>query len=158
MFQDRRAILSAIGLALPFGFPLRASAATFPVPRLRLRTFEEALREAFQSEVVDPSTHDSHASCRRVEVGYCEGIQAGIQGCINDRPFAGFSARQLRIIRTGSGPGPTVSGVRLYVSTVDVLVVSSTKGETGRSLDFGSLPPAPYLESIRSEGTASRLI
>jgi hypothetical protein len=30
--------------------------------------------------------------CRRVEIGHCEQVQTGIQGCHNDRPFAGFPA------------------------------------------------------------------
>ena len=41
-----------------------------------------------------------------VEVGHSEQVQAGVQGCHNDRPFAGFPAGHLRIVRTGSEPGP----------------------------------------------------
>ena len=51
--------------------------------------------------------------CRRVEVGHSEQVRAGVQGCHNDRPFAGFPAGHLRIVRAGSEPGPVRQGVRL---------------------------------------------
>ena len=58
----------------------------------------------------------------------------------NDRPFAGFPAGHLRIVRTGCEPGPVIRGVRLYVATVDVALAG---GPGGRMLDFASLPPVP---------------
>ena len=132
MLRDRRSVLAALGLAVPFGVPARAAAATGPAPGLCFRTFEDAVREAFASPGPD--------GCRRVEVGHSDDVRAGLQGCHNDRPFAGFPAGHLRIVRTGCEPGPTVNGVRLYVATVDVAV---TDGAGGRPLDFAALPPAP---------------
>jgi len=133
MLRDRRSVLAALGLAVPFGIPARA-AATGPAPGLRFRSFEDAVREAFASAGSDGTPY------RRVEVGHSDEVRAGLQGCHNDRPFAGFPAGHLRIVRTGCEPGPAVNGVRLYVATVDVAVVG---GPGGRPLDFASLPPAP---------------
>lgn len=140
MNHSRRSILSAIGLSLPLGLGSRAGASVSPTgtaPALRFRPFEEAVREAF-------ADRGSMPSCRRVEVGHSEQVQAGVQGCHNDRPFAGFPAGHLRIVRTGSEPGPVWRGVRLYVSTVDVALTAGLPPDApSRPLDFASLPPAP---------------
>jgi len=144
MIHSRRSLLSAIGVALPFGLGGLARASSTPsgtanAPVLRFRSFEEAVREAFAS-------HDRTSPCRRVEVGHSELVQAGVQGCHNDRPFAGFPAGHLRIVRTGSGPGPVRGGVRLHVSTVDVVLTGGlSPAVPSRPLDFASLPPAPIL-------------
>lgn len=80
------------------------------------------------------------------EVGHSADVLAGVQGCHNDRPFAGFPAGHLRIVRTGSGPGPVVGGVRLYVATVDVVLTGGrTADEPSRPLNFATLPAAPIL-------------
>jgi hypothetical protein len=146
MSHDRRSVLTAIGLALPFGIDTRLSAATLPTgpaPVLRLRSFEEAVREAFRTAALQPS---GTLACRRIEVGHSEEVLAGIQGCYNDRPFAGFPAGHLRIVRAGSGPGPIIHGVRLYVATVDVVLTGGRTDELpDRPLDFAKLPPAPTL-------------
>ena len=49
MSHDRRSVLAAIGLVLPWSIPARAIAAppTGQPPVLRLRSFEDAVREAF---------------------------------------------------------------------------------------------------------------
>ncbi|QDU24068.1 hypothetical protein [Urbifossiella limnaea] len=133
MLRDRRSVLAALGLAVPFGIPARA-AATGPAPGLRFRSFEDAVREAFASAAA------AGGSWRRVEVGHSDEVRAGVQGCHNDRPFAGFPAGHLRIVRSGCEPGPVVRGVRLYVATVDVELAV---GPGGRPLDFASIPPAP---------------
>ncbi|WZO96116.1 hypothetical protein EP7_003098 [Isosphaeraceae bacterium EP7] len=149
MSLNRRSILSAIGVAIPIGLGARVSSAASavgPAPALRFRPFEEALSGA----VADPGRTTSidleglTYPCLRVEVGFSEQIQSGIQGCHNDRPFAGFPAGHLRIVRTGSEPGPVRNGVRLYVSTVDIALTGGlTPGDASRPLDFASLPPAP---------------
>ncbi len=135
----RRSILAALGASLPFGLGAGAGASpgpTGPAPTLRLRSFEEALRAAFAD--------GSSSPCRRVEVGHSDLVRAGVQGCHNDRAFAGHPAGALRIVRAGSEPGPDRQGVRLYVSTVDVVLTSgTTPGVASRPLDFASLPPAP---------------
>ena len=138
MPHTRRLILAALGAALPFGLASRAGAASPPVRpalTLRFRSFEEAVRAAFAT---------SSATCHRVEVGASDLIQAGVQGSHNARPFAGFPTGHLRITRTGSEPGPTWQGVRLYVTTVDVtLTTGPTPHDPSRPLDFASLPAAP---------------
>ena len=138
MPQTRRSLLSAIGVALPFGIGARVGAPPVPTeeaPVLRFRSFEEAVRTAFA---------ERSASCLRIEIGHSERVRAGVQGCHNDRPFAGFPAGHLRIIRTGSEPGPIYRGVRLYVSTVDVAITGGlTTDIVSRPLDFATLPPAP---------------
>ena len=140
MNQTRRSILSVIGVALPFGIGTRLGASPTPAeaaPVLRFCSFEEDVRTA-------SSDRGQSSSCRRIEVGNSEQIRAGVQGCHNDRPFAGFPAGHLRIVRTGSEPGPMYRGVRLYVSTVDVALTGRlTPGVVSRPLDFASLPPAP---------------
>ena len=69
---SRRSILSALGVALPFGLGGRAEAAASPVPRLRFRPFEEALREAFAGLSPSPSSIGAApggpVSYRRIEV------------------------------------------------------------------------------------------
>ena len=86
MAHSRRSVLSGIALALPFGLGARVSAGPIDAaPALRFRPFEEAVREAFASG-------DRASSCRRIEVGPSEQVRAGVQGCHNDRPFAGFPA------------------------------------------------------------------
>ena len=142
----RRSLLSAMGVALPFVPGVRSHAAATsagPGPALQLVSFEEAVRVAFADH---PPTDDAgpHSSPRRIEVGHSEVVQAGVQGCHNDRPFAGFPAGHLRIVRTGSGPGPVFQGVRLHVTTVDVVLTGGRAREVpSRPLDFASLPSAP---------------
>lgn len=146
MDHGRRSVLAALGLAAPFGFWGRADAASSPggPPALRLRPFEQAVREAFAS--AGPHASDEPFPCRRVEVGHSDLLRLGIQGCHNDRPFAGFPAGHLRIVRTGSEPGPAVGGVRLYVSTVDVAHTAGRPGDAlSRPLDFAALPAAATL-------------
>ncbi|AMV23344.1 hypothetical protein VT84_02975 [Gemmata sp. SH-PL17] len=150
MAHDRRSVLATIGLALPFGLGPRLTAATpaaGPVPALRFRPFEEAVREAFASGTHLPSvTIPGEALCHRIEIGHAEELLMDVQGCCNDRPFAGFPAGHLRIVRFGSGPGSIVHGVRLYVATVDVALVGAREGTfPGRPLNFALIPPAPIL-------------
>ncbi len=140
MFSTRRSILAALGSTLPLaiGRTVRAESSipVGPAPTLRFRSFEAALRAA----VADDST----ATCYRVEVGPSDLVQAGVQGCHNNRPFASFPPGYLRITRTGSEPGPTWQGVRLYVTTVDVTLTGGLSADDpSRPLDFASLPPAP---------------
>jgi hypothetical protein len=140
MNHTRRSLLSVIGFALPFGIgthleasPTSAEAA----PLLRFRLFEETVRATF------PDRGQS-SSYRRIEIGHSEQVRAGVQNCQNDRPFAGFPVGHLRIVRTGSEPGPIDRGVRLYISPIDVALTGGwTPGIVSRPLDFASLPPAP---------------
>jgi hypothetical protein len=142
MTHNRRSVLAAIGMALPFGFTGRARAAEAgPPPVLRFRPFEQAVREAF---AVPGSAGVEAFPCRRIEVGHSDVVAAGLQGCHNDRPFAGYPAGHLRIVRTGAAPGPVFHGVRLYVATVDVVLSGGAVGES-RPLDFATVPPAPAL-------------
>ncbi len=134
MDPTRRSLVSALGLVIPFGLAARPRAAT-PTPVLRLRPFEDAVREAFADAGAE------QWPCRRIEVGHSEVVEAGLQGCCNDRPFAGFPAGRLRIVRCGSAPGPSRGGVRLWVATVDV-VLTGGRGDA-RPIDFTSLPAAP---------------
>ena len=153
MSHDRRSILSAIGVMLPFGLAAGARAAapaaqTGPAPVLRLRSFEEAVRAAFDGPAPagGPGPFEGFP-CRRVEVGHSDLLQAGVQGCHNAAAFAGFPAEHLRIVRAGSEPGPARGGVRLYVATVDVALTGGRAcAEPSRALDFAALPPAPTLE------------
>jgi hypothetical protein len=148
---NRRSLLSGFGLAIPFGLGVRAVASSRPsaeAPALRFLSFEEAVREAFADAERDSDGETSNPTpvipCRRVEVGPSDLVRTGLQGCHNDRPFAGYPTGHLRIISTGSQPGPIRQGVRLYVSTVDIaLCCGSMQGVPGRPLDFASLPPAP---------------
>jgi len=142
---SRRSILSAIGLGIPFGVGSRLQASRSPpVASLRFRPFEEAVRSAFADESLKDQTTVQGFPRRRIEVGPCDRVQAGVQGCHNDRPFAGFPAGSLRIVRTGAEPGPVVYGLRLFVATVDVVLTSGpTDDAPSRPLDFASLPPAP---------------
>lgn len=148
MSQDRRTVLSAIGLALPFGLSAARAgtpvAPTGPLPVLRYRSFEEAVREAFAAP--DPAGESFEGfRCRRVEVGHSDLLHAGVQGCHNDRSFAGFPAGHLRIVRAGSEPGPVRGGVRLFVCTVDVVATGGRNDASTRPLDFSALPPAAVL-------------
>ncbi|MBP3954473.1 hypothetical protein J8F10_04120 [Gemmata sp. G18] len=151
MTHDRRSVLATIGLALPFGIGTRFASAVpphGPAPVLRLRPFEEAVREAFEvgSRSLPVDVPGEGRPCRRIEIGHSEGVLAGVQGCHNDRPFAGFPVAHLRIVRLGSGPGPIVHGVRLYVATVDVALTEGREGALpSRPLNFAILPPAPVL-------------
>lgn len=144
MSHDRRSVLAALGLALPLGLTGRRGTAAPPTtapPVVRLRAFEELVREAFaRAPLPGESAH-----CRRVEVGVCDLLHTGIQGCHNDRPFAGFAPATLRIVRTGSELGPVVGGTRLCVSTVDVVTGRLLSDLPARPLDFTLLPPAPVL-------------
>lgn len=149
MNQDRRTLLSAIGLAFPFGRALRPAGSAAPAGPplvLRFRSFEDAVREAFATTGAPAVDAGRPFPCRRVEVGHSEAIEAGVQGCHNVRPFAGFPAGHLRIVRAGSEPGPVRGGVRLYVTTVDVALTRGRDcGGPSRPLDFAALPPAPVL-------------
>jgi hypothetical protein len=140
---SRRSLLATLGASLPFG--LGGARAAFPPAdaptRLRFRPFEAAVREAFAA-----GTGDDPRRGRVVEVGDCDLVRAGVQGCHNARPFAGFPAGGLRIVRTASAPGPASGGVRLYVTTVEILPASAAPGDAPtRPLDFAALPPAPTL-------------
>lgn len=141
MSHDRRAVLSALGAALPLGLPALAGASPGgPPPGLRFVPFEEAVRAALRTAPPGAEV--------RVEVGHSEAVRAGLQGCTNDRRFAGVPAGGLRIVRTGAGPGPEVGGVRLYVATLDLVRTESAAGSTSaRPLDFASLPPTPLVVS-----------
>ncbi|QJW97049.1 hypothetical protein [Frigoriglobus tundricola] len=147
MSHDRRSVLTALGLALPLGIDTRfaPAAPVGPAPVLRLRSFEEAVREAFRSPAAALVATEGRPR-RRVEIGHSEEVLAGLQGCHNDRPFAGYPTGHLRIVRLSSGPGPAVHGVRLYVTTVDVALTGGRSGEfPGRLFDFARIPPAPVL-------------
>jgi hypothetical protein len=148
MDYGRRNVLAALGVAAaPLGLVGRvlASPATdagFPV--LHFRSFEDAVRGAF--------SHNISSKCRevpfsrRIPVGDCELLRIGIQGCHNDRPFAGFPTGRLRIIWTGSEPGPAVGGVRLYISTVEIALLDGNADNShSRPLNFAAIPPAPSL-------------
>ena len=155
MFHDRRTVLSALGLALPFGLAARAGSAapTGPPPVLRFRPFEEAVREAFA--VVPP---DESFPCRRVEVGHADALQTGVQGCHNDRPFAGFPAGHLRIVRAGSEPGPAVGGVRLYASTVDVVLTDAGRPRFRRGPEDPARGTArPRARAVEAGGSPASL-
>ncbi|VTT97720.1 unnamed protein product [Gemmataceae bacterium] len=162
MTHDRRTVLASLGLALPFGLDrLVAAAPTGPAPVLRLRSFEEAVRAAFGPDAGTGTSPFADASlpCRRIEVGHSAEVLAGVQGCHNDRPFAGFPAGHLRIVRTGAGPGPIVGGVRLYVATLDVVLIGGrTGGEPSRPLDFATLPAAPTLVPGEPEPTSEGVL
>ncbi len=154
---SRRSILSALGLSLPFGAGARALASPEPggsAPEIWFRPFEEAVRAAFAETSGEPGIGlERTGLCRRLEVGESEEVRAGVQGCHNDRAFAGFPAGHLRIVRTGSGPGPARHGVRLFVATVDVMFTGGLAADIpSRPLDFGSLPPAPVLKAERTGG------
>lgn len=151
MLPNRRSILSAIGIALPFAAARAGWAVTTagPPPGLRFRSFEEAVRAAFAGIESGPG---EGRPCRRVEVGYAPILHGGVQGCHNDRPFAGHPAGQLRIVRAEFEPGPVRGGVRLYVSTVEIARVNDADSNSlSRPLDFASLPPAPILCAAGSE-------
>ena len=162
MIQDRRSVLTALGLALPLGLsggPRAPSVPAGPAPVLGFRPFDEAVRTAFRAGSPDLSGGAAGGGeafpCRRIAVGDSEAVQAGLQGCYNDRPFAGFPTGHLRIVRTGSGPGPIFRGVRLYVTTVDVVLTGGRACRSpGRPLDFASLPPAPTLSDRQPDTTA----
>jgi hypothetical protein len=151
MNLSRRSFLSAIGIALPFGLGARVVAASTPIgnaPVLQFRSFEDGVREAFsvhgRASLNDAGGKGEMFPCRRVEIGHSEQVRAGVQGCHNARAFAGFAAGHLRIVRTGSEPGPPWQGVRLFVSTVDIALTGGlTPGVPSRPLDFASMPPAP---------------
>ena len=151
MSHDRRSVLAALGLTLPFGLGPVAGAAARPgpllgPPSLRFRSFEDAVAAefAFGAPAPDAAAGSDPFPCHRIEVGHSELLDAGVQGCHNDRPFAGFPTGHLRIVRTGAHPGPLFQGVRLYVRTVDVIWTGGREcGEPSRPLDFATLPPAP---------------
>jgi hypothetical protein len=136
-------------MEFPFFLDTRRAAAAPVVlaPVLQLRSFEEAVREAFSES--PPTQAMSECPCRRIEIGHSEETLAGVQGCHNDRSFAGYPAGHLRIVRSSSRPGPIVGGVRLYVATVDVVLTGGRTDEgADRLLDFAMLPPAPLLVGV----------
>ncbi len=139
---SRRSLLATLGAAWPLGLGARADARPeigLPGPTLRLRPFEAAVRAAFADRA------DS-AGDRRIPVGDCDLLRAGVQGCHNDRPFAGFPAGGLRIVRVASEPAPAQHGVRLYVTTLELIATrDQAPGPASRPLDFAALPPAPEL-------------
>jgi hypothetical protein len=138
----RRSLLGVLAGALPLAGPgARRARARDAAPALQFRDFEEAVREAFADRRAGPLDR------RRVEVGHCDLIAAGLQGCHNDRPFAGFPVGALRIVRAGGEPGPAVRGVRLYRTSVDLVVAdpAALPDTPSRPLDFSTLPPAPLL-------------
>lgn len=142
MNATRRSLVSLLGLLVPYGLLARA-AGSGNGPALRFRRFEDAVREAFRDETPSPNTPLPR---RRFEVGHSDVVQAGVQGCHNDRPFAGFPAGHLRIVRSGAEPGPAHGGVRLYVTTVEVVLTGGRPhGGPSRPLDFATIPPAPVL-------------
>ena len=144
MNQDRRSILASIALILPFGLTGRTQAAEVGLtPILHFRTFEESLREAFGARPANDEVPGEAFRICQIEVGHSDDITAGLQGCHNDRTFAGFPCGHLRIIRTGSAPGPVFQGVRLYVATVDVALTLGALAGTSCPLDFATVPPAP---------------
>ncbi len=151
MKLSRRTLLSAFSVALPFGIGSRipgSEIASEGPPLIRFRSFETAVRAAFagppESDSGERVGDGDETFCRRIEVGDSELVRAGLQGCQNDRPFAGFAEGALRIVRTGFAPGPARRGARLYVSTIDIALTDSlTDRSPGRPLDFTSLPPAP---------------
>ena len=142
MNQTRRSVLSAIGLVLPFGIGTRRegfsdSGRSGPRAAVPLVRGGRARRPSPATGRVVPL-----AAASRSATPSRSG--PAVQGCHNDRPFAGFPAGHLRIVRAGSEPGPIDRGVRLYVSTVDVALTGGlTPGIASRPLDFASLPPAP---------------
>lgn len=137
---SRRSILAVLGAALPFGLGTRAAATATSYANLELkfRSLEDALRSA--------TVGRREGNLLTVEVGDSEEVRSGLQGSHNSRPFAGFPAGHLRIIRTGSGPGPAFGGVRLYTTTLEI---ECTGGRAlpseSRPLDFASLPAAPFI-------------
>lgn len=143
----RRTVLSALGVLFPAAFVERVLASdggSDAPPVLRFRSFEDALRSALPG--ADRSAAGGPTVARGVEVGHSDLVARGLQGCHNERPFAGCPAGHLRIVRAGSGPGPVVGGVRLYVHTVDVAFASGhAVGADSRPLDFALIPPAPVL-------------
>lgn len=147
MRHDRRTLLAALGCSLPFGFfgGTRAAAPLVPPPSLGFRSFEDALRT--EVDALQPSAGTRRSV--RVEVGHSDLLLAGVQGCHNHRPFAGFPQGQLRIVRVGSGPGPNLGGVRLYVCTLDVVLTGDANDGPSRPFDFAAVPPAPVLSSGR---------
>ena len=99
-----------------------------------------------------PDLSASPVTRQRVRKGGPAAVQAGLQGCYNDRPFAGFPAGHLRIVQAGSGPGPVFRGVRLYVATVVVALMGGRAHRaSGRPFDFASIPPAAVLVESRPD-------
>jgi hypothetical protein len=149
MNSTRRSIISTLGLMVPIGLAghaFGADTSVVPTLELKFRSFEDRVREAFseqQSDANGPSTLRSTELSQRIEVGYSEDVEAGLQGCYNDRSFAGFPAGCLRIVRVGSGPGSVHAGVRLHVTTVEVVLTDSQqKSSTCRPFNFAGIPAA----------------
>lgn len=143
MPHNRRTILAAMGSLFPFGFGKRTRAAALPEqpPLVEFRSFEDALRKALLASKKTVNT----LPCCRVEVGHSDLLLSGVQGCHNDRAFAGFPIGHLRIIRIASEPGPNLGGIRLYVCTLDVVVTGGRNCGLSRPFDFAVVPPAPVL-------------
>lgn len=149
---SRRTLLAALGSFLPLGLARTTRAgrsATAAPALLRFRSFEQAVRDAFANDsdrneiaVVEGRAYP----CRRIAVGESEIVQAGLQGCTNGRPFAGFPAGGLRVVRTAVGPGPQLGGVRLYVTTLEIAAVDPRHSvDSTRSIEFADLPASPIL-------------
>ena len=142
MPQTRRSLLTAVGTAVPLAIASQArseaAAPTFEDGPLTVRyqKFEDAVRRAFAQPAADGTKP------RRVEVGANELFEAGLQGCTNREPFAGFRPGQLRIVRAGSAPGPAVRGFRAYISWVE-LVADENPTAGRRKVDFTANAPAP---------------
>lgn len=154
MRHDRRTVLAALGLALPFGLPgwTQSGASSVVSAELRFRSVEDSIREAFRSG--GGATYGT-LPCRRVAVGHSELLPAGLQGCHNARSFADFPAGHLRIVRVAYEPGSIIAGVRLYVCTLDVVSTGGSNCGQSRPLDFATLPPAPYVHIPELELGAS---
>lgn len=141
--QNRRKVITALGLALPLALPSRLGAAQHPVPCLRFVSVEDGLIAALRATGTRSSWHGF--PCVGVEVGHSDLVATGVQGCFNSQPFAGFPHGHLRIVRTSSEPGPAVGGVRLYLTTLEIAVTGGRNHAKGQPLDFTRLPAAPRL-------------
>jgi hypothetical protein len=137
MYPDRRSVLGALGIGFPFlAHSMGVSASSLGPASLRMIRFEDAVREALLSNAVK--------QVHRVAVGWCELVQSGLQGCVNMYSFAGQPAGCLRIVRTGSEPGPVINGARLCQAFVDL--IRSDPNLPGRKIDYAGLQPAYVLD------------
>lgn len=145
---NRRSLLSTFTAVFPLSLAptATATAGTDPAPRLGFRPVEDAVREAFARQSRGGASPLSTGCTCRVEIGPSGALLGGLPGRRNSRPFAGFPAGQLRIVRTSTEPGPIRHGVRLYVTTVEIAWTGERSADDpGHPLDFATLPPAPAL-------------